>query len=367
MARILLLDSQPASRLARRMLLQMDGHDVVDASSVSEGRAAVANGLTVDGVVVVKDPGQGDDVGWMFDLRKLRPAWARVLVGDGMDLQTMVEAVNLGAPHQVLTEGGTRDPLVRSVRQALDLARDAARDARQSSSGDGRERLTRLMAGPDFRIALQPIYTSGGGLLGHEVLIRSRDPVLRGPLAVLEEAAQQRMLDAVLHAVVRRAEPVVHELPAEQLLFLNLHAEDLRDPTLLVRTLAPLEDVAHRVVLEITGHAYNRWTDSLRTRLQPVLSQGYRIAVDDIGAGEGALVLLSEASPAFIKAHDSIVRDLNRSGHKRRLVEMLCHFATGAGAQLVAEGVEREDEAQALREAGVGFLQGFLFGVPVEV
>ena len=77
-------------------------------------------------------------------------------------------------------------------------------------------------------------------------------------------------------------------------------------------------------------------------------------------------MLLAEAAPTYIKAHGSIVRGVVDSPHKVRILEMLGRFAKGTRAQLIAEGVEREEEAAALRRLGVPFLQGYLFGRPTE-
>jgi EAL domain-containing protein (putative c-di-GMP-specific phosphodiesterase class I) len=98
----------------------------------------------------------------------------------------------------------------------------------------------------------------------------------------------------------------------------------------------------------------------------PLRHAGYTVVVDDLGAGEGGLMLLAEAAPAYIKAHGSIVRGLVDSPHKVRILEMISRFATGSRAQLIAEGVEREEEAAVLRQLGVPFLQGYLFGRPTE-
>ncbi len=57
-------------------------------------------------------------------------------------------------------------------------------------------------------------------------------------------------------------------------------------------------------------------------------------------------MLLAEAAPTFIKAHDSIIRGVVDSPHKRRILEMLSRFAKGTHAEVIAEGVEREDEAE---------------------
>jgi EAL domain-containing protein (putative c-di-GMP-specific phosphodiesterase class I) len=60
----------------------------------------------------------------------------------------------------------------------------------------------------------------------------------------------------------------------------------------------------------------------------------------------------------------SIVRDVDKDDHKRRLVDLLCSFAEATDSEVVAEGVETSGEEATLVDAGVDLLQGFLFGEP---
>ena len=91
---------------------------------------------------------------------------------------------------------------------------------------------------------------------------------------------------------------------------------------------------------------------------------GFGLALDDVGAGQGALMLLAEVAPRFIKIDMSITRGIDSDAHKRKMVELLATFARSTGANLVAEGVEAEAEAKALEAAGVPLLQGYLYGRP---
>jgi len=65
-----------------------------------------------------------------------------------------------------------------------------------------------------------------------------------------------------------------------------------------------------------------------------------------------------------MKVDMSIVRDVDKDDHKRRLVDLLCSFAEATGSEVVAEGVETPEEKAALVDAGVDLMQGYLFGEP---
>jgi EAL domain-containing protein (putative c-di-GMP-specific phosphodiesterase class I) len=73
---------------------------------------------------------------------------------------------------------------------------------------------------------------------------------------------------------------------------------------------------------------------------------------------------MAESAPRFIKVHDSIVRGIVDSAHKARILEMICHFAVGSRARVIAEGVERVEEEAALRSLGIPLFQGYLYGAP---
>ncbi|MEZ4272506.1 MAG: EAL domain-containing protein [Myxococcota bacterium] len=104
--------------------------------------------------------------------------------------------------------------------------------------------------------------------------------------------------------------------------------------------------------------------DAWQNAIAAVRNVGYRLALDDLGAGYNSLSLLAELDPAFIKIDMSIVRNIDTSAAKQRLVELLVRFAAVSECGLIAEGVETENEAKVLIEAGAPLLQGYHFGRP---
>ena len=87
------------------------------------------------------------------------------------------------------------------------------------------------------------------------------------------------------------------------------------------------------------------------------------IYVDDLGAGYSSLSVLAELQPAYVKVDMSIVRNIDTDSRKQRLVDLLVRFADATDATLVAEGVETEAEAAALRDCGAHLLQGTAYAV----
>jgi EAL domain-containing protein (putative c-di-GMP-specific phosphodiesterase class I) len=92
--------------------------------------------------------------------------------------------------------------------------------------------------------------------------------------------------------------------------------------------------------------------------------RGFRIAVDDAGAGYSGLQTMVEIEPDFIKLDMSLTRGIERSHVKQKLVGTLRDFCDQAGIGLVAEGIERHAQLDALLDLGIVHGQGFLFARP---
>jgi EAL domain-containing protein (putative c-di-GMP-specific phosphodiesterase class I) len=101
---------------------------------------------------------------------------------------------------------------------------------------------------------------------------------------------------------------------------------------------------------------------SSRTSASPCAfkDQGFRVAVDDMGAGYSSLHTCL-GGPDFLKFDVSLVRDIDRSGIKRSLLESLHTLADKIRARVIAEGVEREEERATLLALGIELGQGFHF------
>ena len=88
------------------------------------------------------------------------------------------------------------------------------------------------------------------------------------------------------------------------------------------------------------------------------------MAIDDMGAGYSSLQSVAELEPDFLKFDINLVRDIHENPIKRGLLESLLLMAQKIDAQVIAEGVEKEEEFEALREMRVTFGQGYLFSPP---
>jgi EAL domain-containing protein (putative c-di-GMP-specific phosphodiesterase class I) len=88
-------------------------------------------------------------------------------------------------------------------------------------------------------------------------------------------------------------------------------------------------------------------------------------AVDDVGEGHSGLEAIAQLKPSYLKIDKVLVRDVHTSEFNRRMVKDLISLGHGIGAEVLAEGIQREEEAQVLRGIGVDYGQGYHLARPV--
>ena len=220
-------------------------------------------------------------------------------------------------------------------------------------------RLRRVASSRSFYPVFQPIVEiEHGDPIGYEALTRFDDGVR--PDVRFAEAAASSVGPELEVATVETAIAEAAGLPPDVFIALNVSPELVLEGDLL-RRLLPV--AARPVVVELTEHAAIPDYETLRQGIA-LLGRGVRIAVDDAGAGYASLRHILEIKPDFAKLDISIIRGIEGDPLRQSLVAGLCHFAAKMDCRLIAEGVETEAEADALRDLGVGLAQGYLFGEP---
>ena len=225
---------------------------------------------------------------------------------------------------------------------------------------DIRGRLDPVMAAGGPNIVLQPIVTLADGTrVGAEALSRFPPEWNMAPDTVFDEATSVGIgIELELLAVTRASESVA---ALSGYLAVNFSPQTILDERCRDLLLGlPLE----RIVLELSEH--DRVVDYaiLSEALRPLRDQGMRLAIDDVGAGFSSLRHILLTAPDVIKLDRSIVAGAADDPVLLTLVRSLVDFGHGAGAHVVAEGIETRDDAVALRDVGVDYGQGWYFARP---
>ncbi len=367
MARILAVDDDPLVRRCISRILVNSGHEVVPASHGADA-LQLASDRAFDVALVDYHLPFLDGLEVLQRLREVQPGCLRILVTGALDLPMIMDAVNRGEVMRVVEKPFESAGLVSAVEDAMVARRrmmEVCRVQEQAASDDEREMLVDCLNSDVLYLALQPIIrATDSKIMAFESLLRSHHPVLNSPLPVIRAAERHGMLNELARVVSRCASDWMARLPMPINLFMNLHPDELSQPGGMCERLAPLAPWANRVVLEITERSRLQGIEAWEQSVDRVTEMGFSIAVDDLGAGYSSLSVLAELQPRFIKVDMSIVRGIDTEPRKQRLVDLLTRFAEATGATLIAEGVETSEEAEALRNCGAHWLQGYLFGKP---
>ncbi|MBW3555238.1 MAG: EAL domain-containing protein, partial [Gemmatimonadetes bacterium] len=203
-------------------------------------------------------------------------------------------------------------------------------------------------------------------IYGYEALARGRRRGLRSPEVLLEVASEANLLWELSRLLRKRAvQGIAGDLKDGQYLFLNVDPHDFNDPEF--RDLTPEAlgaAVGDKLVLEITERTAISDYPQFKEYLKTFRDRGFRFAVDDAGSGYAGLGSIANLEPDYIKLDISLISNIDTNFLKQNLVETLVKFAETFGAMVVAEGVERREEFEAVKQLGVHLTQGFLFHKP---
>lgn len=225
-----------------------------------------------------------------------------------------------------------------------------------------KQRIERVLSGPDFTIVCQPIIAlHTGALVGAEALSRFRGPPKQPPDVWFHQAHSVGLGDELDLAAVKMALRLLERLPRDAFLAINIGPEAIAArelPALLVAT------DARRIVLELTEHRRVADYSRLRRALHDIRATGARLAIDDTGAGFASLAHILKLAPEIIKLDRDITRGIDRDPIRRALAGALVSFAAETGAEVTAEGIETPAELDTSRELGISCGQGYLLGRP---
>jgi EAL domain-containing protein (putative c-di-GMP-specific phosphodiesterase class I) len=366
--RILVVDDQPEVLTVVSRILRKRGFTVSEAA---DGQAALAQLDQHAFAVVLSDinmPGM-DGLQLLRAVREKDLDLPVILMTAVPEIDSAAQAVEYGAL-RYLTKPLDLNALVDAVRHGIQLRklgllkREALAQVGRvtGSAGDraGLEAQFALGLG-GLWMAYQPIISlSGRRLFAYEALLRTEEPTLGNPPTFFETAERLEQL----HVLGRRIRSKVTEdlvgLHRGTQLFVNLHPHDLLDDDLfsVERDFARF---ATRMVLEITERVALEPIPDVRGRVARLRDMGFRIAVDDLGAGFAGLSSLVQLRPDVVKFDMGLVRNIHADPIKQRLVGDMTALCRDMGMLAIAEGIETPAERDTIAELGCDLVQGNLF------
>jgi EAL domain-containing protein (putative c-di-GMP-specific phosphodiesterase class I) len=210
-------------------------------------------------------------------------------------------------------------------------------------------------------------------IFAHEALLRGveRDGSVVAPQPILALAREAGLLFEVDSAACRSAIREAARQGPDMCVFINFSPAAIQDPEASLKaTLQEIDEAKlprDRVVFEVVEA--DRFGDSphLDRVLAGYRNAGFRVALDDLGAGWSTLNLVHRLRPDFIKLDRELIRGVHRDPVKGLIADKLLEIGRGMGIGTIVEGIEEEEELDWCRNHGADFVQGFLLGRPAPV
>jgi EAL domain-containing protein (putative c-di-GMP-specific phosphodiesterase class I)/CheY-like chemotaxis protein len=370
-AKILVADDDDALRRLMQRLLRDTGHDVLLACDGAEA-LKVFGEQPVDLIVSDISMPRMDGMTLLRRVRELNEDIPFILLAGAPTTNTAIDALRFHATEYLPKPVEPRQ-LLESVTHALGLNRLAKirREAlslyqeRNSQHGEtSRRELNFGRAVAAVYMVYQPIVSwSRKEPFGYEALVRSSETTMPGPGALFDAAEELGRIHDLGRQIRNKCSDPFGPEHFQKSLFVNLHTADLLDSTLFDPD-SRLAKIADRIVLEITERSTLEAVGQVRERIARLRQLGFRIAIDDIGAGYSGLNSFAMIQPDVVKLDITLVRGVDEDPVKRKLVRVLGDLCADLGILVVAEGVETPSERDTLVNLGCDLLQGYLFARP---
>lgn len=230
-----------------------------------------------------------------------------------------------------------------------------------------------MCSGDALTVHFQPIYSArDASLFAVEALTRT---VAENPFGRIDELFRHAILtDTICTLDYHCRENALREAALlgvkerELYLFLNVCPEVLTNaehyPGLTDLFSDRWNIPKERIVLEITEESSITNYKLFRDAVTYYKNRGYRIAIDDFGAGHGGLKMLSMIEPDFVKIDRHFISNIDKANIKYNLVDAVTTACHRIGIQMIAEGIEREEELSIVKDLGIDYLQGYLLARP---
>lgn len=276
----------------------------------------------------------------------------------GATAETLLREANLALHHAMLNGGGTVELFEPHMHDAA--------VARLELEANLRLALERK----ELTLALQPIFRLDTNKPAYaEALVRwHRDGKVVQPCDFIPVAEETGLVIPIGDWTLERAAQLVPYAPGGRVT-VNLSARQLGSPGLpgrIARVLKLYHLDPHDLGFEVTETLLVENFDYAADILRAIRNLGCRVGLDDFGVGFSSLSYLRKLPIDFLKIDRSLISDIDKDHQAAAIVKAIITMADALQLDAVAEGVERNEELEVLRDLGCNFVQGFLLGRPFE-
>lgn len=218
----------------------------------------------------------------------------------------------------------------------------------------------------------QPIVSlKDGQILGYEALSRGpKDSILESPTILFDVARINGKLWELEFLCRIKALENAAKSKKNYNIFINVDPNIINDVKFTrgftKEFLEKFNINPENVIFELTEKNSVPNINDFKKLIENYKDQGYKIAIDDAGVGYSGLKLITDINPHYIKLDMSLVRDLDKDGVKYALIKTLYEFCLVTNIKVIAEGIETDNELNALIDIGIDFGQGYFIHKPTD-
>lgn len=281
--------------------------------------------------------------------------------------------------------GNNRSELVKNADLALYKAKDAGRNTYVFYENLMKEDLEQKMflqraikeatKKKEFFLHYQPYVNSKTHkVIGFEALIRwiSKEDGYVSPYKLITNAEEMGLILEIGEWVFKEASifaKKINENRKDKLkVSINVSAVQLMSNEFYERTMEIVKETGvapELICLEMTETILIESLESSTTVVQKLKEEGFQIALDDFGTGYSSLKYFKDLPVTILKIDKSFVDNITSSVYDRNLINAMTNIAHYRGVEVVAEGVETEDQLNILKRHGCDTIQGYLFSKPL--
>ncbi|NSL51737.1 EAL domain-containing protein [Calidifontibacillus erzurumensis] len=230
-----------------------------------------------------------------------------------------------------------------------------------------------ILINKNIKLLAQPIIDlTSGNIYAYEMLTRGPEhTAYENPIHLFTIARQTDMLYDLELLVMEKAFKQVHDLGGRHRVFINLTPISLGNLQFVEDISSLLEKYPlvnpEQIVIELTERESIDDVQDICTPIRLLREKGFRIAVDDTGAGYASLHTISKVMPDIIKIDRSVIQNIDSDRVKESMLKGLLLIAKETRSLVVAEGIETEEEASVLLKNKVDLAQGFFYAKPSDM
>ena len=336
--------------------------------TVNSGRDALDLLQSTPVDIIVSDEQMPDMPGSVLlaKVRQLYPETVRIILTGEASLDAAIDAINQAGIFRFLRKPCSIDDLTACLREAQQARDGQRRVAKVESDANVLRNLrTSFSKAVDAMfMVVQPVVSlTNHDVFAYEALVRTREPSIPHAGAFFEAAEQLRLVRELDRHIRAKIAEILPGLPEGTSMLINVHPDSLADPDLYSGE-SPLTPFAKRIIFEITERSSLHSMENAKEQVARLRSAGYRIAVDDLGAGYAGLTSIALLQPEIVKLDMELVRDIDTSPTRATLIAGMIALCNQLGIAVIAEGVETPAEVKKLQELDCELLQGYYFAKP---